>query len=159
MATKVIDRWVKELQQGTFLLSDIQRMEKLQYSEVLEHLSLVFPHKVLDRKLTGNQEVGLAQSSRTIGTSQREAQKQVAQVYHHCLFLTSDSGMLTGLTLMSKLRFRRSSSKKGAFELVSGYGASVFRDIDGWMLKVLGEKKIILSKDVLIRRGWLFASL
>ncbi len=159
MATKVITRWVKELRQGTFLLNDIQRMEKMRMNKVLADLSQTFPHKLLERRSGQYQEVGIAQSSEAIDLHRRGVRPNPdsRQTYQHCLFLTSELGTLTGLTLISKLRVRLSSSKMSTVEISSGYGISVFRDIDGWMLKVLDEKKISLPSDVLQRRGWLFA--
>lgn len=160
MSAKTIDRWVSELKHGKFMLSDIQRMGKLRTKEVLRDLALTFTRKILERSLKSQYEIGIAEFSKseiTVGPSAKNGRRP-AETFGNCLFLTSEAGKLTGLTLITKLRIRRSPAGKNAFEIFSGYGVSVFHDIDGWMLKIMDQKKVLLSHEGLQKRGWLLSS-
>jgi len=55
---------------------------------------------------------------------------------------------------MSLLRVRTPRGEDEPVELSSGAGFSLYRDPDGWKIKLLDEKTVSLSRKVLQDRGW-----
>lgn len=153
MATTQIDKWAQELRSGIFNVADFNRMGKFKIDDVLAELTVLFPHKFLEHETQKSHEIGLALWH---GRVARAGQKGVSHTYRHCLLLKSQAGVLTGLTLMWKLRFRPSPTEKKSFEFLSGAGMSVFRSPDGWVIKVLEEKTVSLPERLLLKRGWFF---
>ena len=152
MATTKIDQWARELQSGTINIADFGRIGKFKFAEVLAELTAIFPHKFLERTTQNSYEVGLALVH---GQTSRAGQKGVIHSYRQCILLKSEVGVLTGLTLLNKLRFRPSSTENNSFEFFSGAGISAFHSPDGWIIKVLEEKTVSLTTKLLTQRGWL----
>jgi hypothetical protein len=82
------------------------------------------------------------------------AQKRRARRYLRCIVLTFEFDRLTSLASMTYLRFRRSARQPEVRELASGAGFNLFRDIDGWKIKLLEERKVTLPDTSLRKRGW-----
>lgn len=105
---------------------------------------------MLDRRLRNRHEVGVAKSRRTIASSVRGG--SAAHHYSNCLFQNSEHGLLTGLTILPKVRRRRIANQR--FEIVSSAGLSIFHSPEGWVLAALPERTVVLDQSLLMKRGW-----
>jgi hypothetical protein len=133
--------------------------------EILARLRPSHPVPFLNRHLGQKTEFGLAR-----GKARRydyrpklhwpRKSKQPAKLFRDefkdCLLLTAESGWLTTLATMTSLRFRPSRRDPAQFELSCGAGLSLYRDPDGWKIKLLEERTVSLAERSLRARGWLF---
>ena len=140
--------WVQRLQVGTLELFDLEAFEKLHVNELLHDLSSAYPVRFLERHQRTKQEIGLAQR-------QSSSRRWPTKLMYQCLLLTTESNLMTGMAVMTYLRFRPSRQQEGMFELTSGAGFSVYHDPDGWRIKLLQESTVSLKRKSLIERGWL----
>jgi hypothetical protein len=102
----------------------------------------------LEQHRGAKQEIGLAQG-------QSSSKRSPVKLLHQCLLLTTESGLMTAMAIMTHLRFRPSQQKNGLFELTCGAGFSVYHDPDGWRIKLLQERTVSLTRKTLKERGWL----
>jgi len=160
-AARVIE-WVQRLNAVTLDLSDLKMIEEVRLPDVLDEISASFPVAFLNRGQRGKREIGLAQARRRHVTPARRhssrtpLRKRTAttDTFQHCLFLTSESDHLTTLAAMNLLRVRTPHGDDEPVELSSGAGFSLYRDPDGWKIKLLEERTISLSRKALHEHGW-----
>jgi len=148
MRIEKVAGWAERLRAGTIELFDLKAFEKVPIDELCEQVCDAYPVRFLERRRDGKQEVGLAQS-------QSSNKRWSTQLLHQCLLLTSESGLMTAMSVMTELRFKKSSKLEGAIELTSGPGFSVYHDPDGWRIKLLKERTTSLKHASLKERGWL----
>jgi hypothetical protein len=148
MSTPHNQDWVQRLQVGTLELFDLEAFEKLQVEELLDELSTAYPVRFLERRQRSKQEIGLAQR-------QSSSNRWPTKILYQCLLLTTESNRMTGMAVMTRLRFRSSRQQDETFELTSGAGFSVYHDPDGWRIKLLQERTTSLSRKTLRERGWM----
>ena len=141
MATAQLDSILDTLRSGVIETSDLAWLEQLPSEEVLGELSPQFPVKFLESRGKDKWEIGLAQSCRR-------------RNFQQCLLLTSERGRVTTLGMMTFVRVRQSRGSSGVYEFSSGGGFSLYRDPDGWKLKLLNEQTVKLPKEMLQKRGW-----
>jgi hypothetical protein len=146
MSTQHVHDWVQRLQVGTLELFDLEAFEKLRVDELLHDLGPAYPVRFLERQQRSKREVGLAQRQRS-GRTKR---------MYQCLLLTTESNRMTGMAVMTFLRFRPSPQQQGMYDLTSGAGFSLYHDPDGWRIKLLQERTVSLRRKSLMERGWLF---
>lgn len=144
MATVQLESILDTLKAGVIEASDLVWLEQLPSAEVLAELSAQYPVKFLESQGKEKWEVGRAQSCRR-------------RHYQQCLLLTSEHGRVTTLGMMTFLRVRHAKLTPGVVEFISGGGFSLYRDPDGWKLKLLRERTVKLPKQLLVKRGWLIA--
>jgi hypothetical protein len=130
MSTDQAHDWVQHLQAATFELFDLEAFEKLPIEDLAHRLSAAYPIRFLKRHRRTKQEVGLAQS-------ERSSRRSPTKVLKQCLLLTSESGLMTAMAVMTEIRFRPSRQLAGTLELTTGAGFSVYHDPDGWRVKLL----------------------
>ncbi len=148
MSTRQIQAWVDRLQVGTLELFDLKAFEKLRIEDLSRQLRAAYPVPFLQRQHRNKQEIGLAKSL-------RRSNRWVTRLLLQCLVLTSELGRMTTMAVMTQIRFRPSRREQGAFELTSGAGFNVYRDPDGWRIKLLHERTVSLTAETLKARGWL----
>lgn len=148
MSIHHIHDWLQRLQVGTLELFDLKTFEKLPIDDLATELSTVYPVRFLKRQYRTKKELGLAQSW-------SRSNRWVTLLLHQCLLLTSELGLMTAMAVMTHVRFRPSRQEEGVFEFTSGAGFSVYRDPDGWRIKLLKERTVSLAKETLKARGWL----
>ena len=141
MLTAQIGSILENLRAGVIEASDLERLEELGSQQVLEELACQYPVRFLESRGPEKWEFGQAQSRRR-------------NLYRHCLLLTSEQGRLTTLAMLTFLRIRPPGKPTGTYEFTSGGGFSLYRDPDGWKLKLLEERKTTLTKKLMERRGW-----
>lgn len=129
-------------------LPDAAAFEDMPFAEVLESLGRDFPFVFLDSWTGKKREVGLAKSKRGRGGT---------QVYSHCLLLTAENDVLTTWAAVTSIRYRRPASDRHAVQIASGGGYSLFRDLDGWKIKLLNDQTVVLSEETMQMRGWRLA--
>jgi len=162
MTTTPVMEWVDRLRVGTLDVSDLKTLEEVRLADILDGLLKLFPVQFLNRKQRGKWEVGLAQVHRhnrpaaVARSSKTPLRKRTAASHtlEHCLLLTSESDHLTTLAAMNRLRVRTLRGKDEPVEFSSGAGFSLYRDPDGWKIKLLEERTIALSHKALHDRGW-----
>ena len=142
MTVAQIDSVLEKLKAGVIEASDLEWLEHLTSREVLAELSGQYPIKFLERRRPKKWEVGLAQNRRR-------------NMYHHCLLLTSEADRLTTLAMLTLVRIRPPRKPASGYEISCGGGFSLYRDPNGWKLKLLHEQTISLSRTSLESRGWL----
>jgi hypothetical protein len=147
MSTMVHD-WVQRLQGGTLDLFDLEAFEKLKIEDLTRELSAVFPVRFLERRHGHKEEIGVAQR---VTKSKRWATRSL----HQCLLVTSEAGSMTGMAVITEIRLRPSQQEQGSFELISGAGFNVYHDPDGWRIKLLHQRTVVLRQEALRARGWL----
>jgi len=150
MTTQQLDRWAERLASGEVELANIERISPVPFEQLLTRIASEFPYRMLDRRLRRRREIGVAKSHR-----QNVSGGRGGTVTHHfanCLLLNSESGVLTGLTIMSKIRCRRTTNQN--FEIVSGSGLSIVHSPEGWVLAALPERTVVLDESLLSKRGW-----
>lgn len=135
---------VESLKSGTVNVSDIATLEQLDLVKLVGELSSYYPIEFLNHRIGEKWEIGLAQDC-------------VSDEFQRCLILTSERGHLTTIAVMASINVQQSPSSPDIYEMTSGGGYSLYRTPDGWKIKFLEEKQISLKRDVLKRRGWLFA--
>ena len=148
MSAQQIEDWVQRLRVGTLELFDLEDFEKLQIEDLSHKLSAAYPLHFLERRQRAKQEIGLAQS-------QTKSRRWSSRLLHQCLLLTSESGLMTAMSVMTQIHFRPSQEQEGVFDLTSGAGFSVYHDPDGWRIKLLHQRTVSLTQESLSRRGWL----
>ncbi len=148
MSTHQIHDWAQRLQVGTLELFDLKAFEKVHVDELLQELAPAYPVRFLARHHRSKQEIGLAQK-------QSSSRRWPTKLLYQCLLLTTESNLMTGMAVMTYLRFRRSRQEEKMFELTSGAGFSVYHDPDGWRIKLLHECTVSLTPKTLRERGWL----
>jgi hypothetical protein len=141
MSTAQLSSILDSLRSGVIETSDLDWLEQLPSEEVLGELSNQYPVKFLQARGKDKWEIGLAQSCRR-------------RHYRQCLLLTSERGRVTTLGMMTFLRVRQPKRTPDALEFISGGGFSLYRDADGWKLKLLRERTVKLPKESIERRGW-----
>ena len=143
------ESWLQRLRAGAMDVSDLELLEQLNMETALTQLLPLFPHKFLDHRIRDKHEVGLAAKFRRRGP---------AKSFQHCILLTSQSQSLTTFAKMTALRIRPSKKKSGNMELSCGAGFNLYRDPDGWRIKLLEESTISLSPESLQSRGWIVST-
>jgi len=141
MITARSETWVQRIKSGTLNVSDLECLTQLNAEDLVDDLSQSYPLRFLEGCQRSKREVGLAQS--------RHRQK-----YVHCLLLTSEAGQITSLAAMTCLRVRRLPEPADSWEVTCGAGFNLYHDPDGWRLKLLEERTIALSEEMLRKRGW-----
>ena len=141
MASARLEDWVERLKTGTLDVSDLKTLERLKMDQLVDRLSRRYPVRFLEGQIRNKREVGLAQRRR-------------GRKYIRCLFLTDESGRLTALSTMTFLRIRPSSHPANTVQLSSGAGFSLYRDPDGWKIKLVEERTVSLTEAALRKRGW-----
>ncbi len=136
------------LEAGTMELFDLDAFEKLKIEDLATELAAAFPVRFLERRHGKKQEIGLAQRKTS-------SSRWPTQSLHRCLLLTSESGLMTAMAVMTTIRFRPSQEQAGSFELTSGAGFNVYHDPDGWRIKLLQQRTVVLKQEALTTRGWL----
>ncbi|GEM_PF-6170454 len=157
MSTAQAISWVDKIKTGAVDLSDLESLDNVALEEVVEQLRPAFPVCFLDRRLRDKREIGLAQKWRSYASKQGPAQS--SQVFRNCRLLTCETGNLTTVTTMTFLRVRPSSQKPESLELDSGAGYSLYRDPDGWKIKLMEERTVHLPVPLLKKHGWLIEPL
>jgi hypothetical protein len=148
MIAPQLDDWVERLKFGTLDVSDLRLIEALRLPNILERLSGSYPIRFLFRQQRTKQEIGLARTHRVV-----RRQAGTTHTFQDCLLLTSESDQITTLAAMPLLRVRVRRSSEG-IDLDCGAGFSLYRDPDGWKIKLLEERTIRLSRQALSVRGW-----
>jgi hypothetical protein len=136
---------VQRIKSGTLTVADLDDLTDLDTEEVVDRLSEWCPVRFLEGRQRNKREVGLAQA--------RQRQK-----YLHCLLLTTEADRLTSLAAMTCLRVRRLPGSADSWQLTCGAGFNLYHDPDGWRLKLLEERTILLSDETLRKRGWSLGS-
>jgi hypothetical protein len=163
MKAAEVSDWTERLKAGVLDLADVPLLEALELPRVLESVKPHYPVRFLEgQQRNGKQEIGLARERRFSaavrrpGKTKTPTRQHVAEThtFRHCLLLTSESGRLTTLAVLSRLMVRIKQGEDEPLELVSGSGFSLYRDPDGWKVKPLEEKTVPLSRKVLQARGW-----
>lgn len=144
--TAALKSWLENWDVATIGLTDMDRLEHVQPADLLTHLRSVYPLCFLEGRRNEKEEYGFAVSSRRHGES---------KVYRRCLLITIEGERVTGISLFGRLRLRGSVEPQ-KLELHSTAGFSIFHDVDGWKIKMLEEKRVILSRQLLTRSGWRF---
>ena len=158
------DDWVQRFQAGTLDVADLEALEKMPVEEILAKLRSSHPVPFLSRSLGQETECGLARKKvrrydyhpkvQWSGPSAQPA-KLFRDDLKDCLLVTGESGWLTTLAAMTSLRFRPSRRDPAQFELTCGAGLSLYRDPDGWKIKLLEVRTVSLTRKSLQERGWL----
>jgi hypothetical protein len=148
MATAPIQTWAERLRVGTLELFDLESFAKLKIDELARELEVAYPVRFLESHRGNKQEIGLAQR-------QTRSRRWPTQLLHQCLLFTSESGSMTAMAVMTRIRFRPSQEERGGIELTSGAGFNVYHDPDGWRIKLLQQRTVVLNEDTLRARGWL----
>jgi hypothetical protein len=148
MSTQPMQNWAQRLQVGTLELFDLEAFEQLKIEDLARELGVAYPIRFLEKHHGNKQETGLAQS-------QSGSKRWATKLLHHCLLLTSESGLMTAVAVMTQIRFKPSQQQHGKYELASGAGFSVYHDPDGWRIKLLQERTVLLTQETLRKRGWL----
>jgi len=162
MTATQVSEWVQRLKAGTLDLTDLRTVEEVRLPDVLDRILAFFPVRFLDRKQRNKWEIGLAQVRRRHTAAARSPsartplRKRTAatDTFQHCLLLTSESDHLTTLAALNLLRVRTPRGEDEPIELSSGAGFNLYRDPDGWKLKLLEERTISLSRKALHKHGW-----
>lgn len=141
MMSAASETWVQRIKSGTLNVSDLDDLTDLDAEEVVDRLSELYPVRFFEGSRRKKREIGLAQV--------RQRQK-----YLHCLLLTTEADRLTSLAAMTCLRVRRLPGSADHWELRCGAGFNLYHDPDGWRLKLLEERTITLSQEMLRKRGW-----
>jgi hypothetical protein len=155
-----VDEWVERLKAGTLDVTDLGTVERLHMAEAVDRLQTLFPVQFLERRQRSKWEVGLAQSHRRHTRTAQSAAgsgKAVTETFRHCLFLTGEAERLTTVAAMGLLRARIPSGHERV-ELTSGAGFSLYRDPDGWKIKLLEERTVALDRANVQHRGWRLAT-
>src|ERR1700730_6770071 len=139
MTNSTSQDWKQELKTGVLEVTDLETISKMTCQSFLAELQPSFPIRFLEGHTQNKTEIGLAQKRR-------------ARRYLRCIVLTFEFDRLTSLASMTYLRFRRSARQPKARELASGAGFNLFRDLDGWKIKLLEERKITLPDTSLRKR-------
>ncbi len=148
MSAQQKQNWVQRLQVGTLELFDLEAFEKLHVEDLIHELSSTYPVRFLEQHHGTKQEIGVAQG-------QSSSKRWPTKLLHQCLLLTVESGLMTGMAVLTHLRFRPSQQQRGIFELTSGAGFSVYHDPDGWRIKLLRERTVSLTRKTMKERSWL----
>ena len=135
MTTAQMNTWVDKVKTGTVDLSDLRLLARVDLDEVAEQLGQDFPIRFLDWRIRDKREIGLAQRLRSYLPRQRAMAP--SQVFRNCRLLTWEAGNLTTVTTMTSLRVRAASRNASSLELDSGAGYSLYRDPDGWKIKLI----------------------
>ena len=155
MSKVQLARWLKDAQKGIF---NIPQLEQLDFPKAITATFLIVSLQVVRaHSLDHFFEVGFAETQEAAKEKGKTDQQSI-HTYVHCVFLTSDSGALTGVTFLGRIHCRPSPNKNGSFELASSSSVSVFKSPDGWVVKSLEEKTISLDEQVMTKRGWLFGA-
>lgn len=136
---------VESLKSGSVNVSDIATLEQLDIEQLVDELSSHYLIEFLNHRIGEKWEVGLAKG-------------RVNDEFQRCLMLTSERGHLTTIAVMAFINFQQSPSSPDLCDMTSGAGYSLCRTPDGWKIRSLDEKRVSLKRDVLKKRGWLFAS-
>lgn len=136
---------VEGLKSGAVNVSDIATLEQLDIEQLVGELSSHYPIEFLNHRIGEKWEVGLAKN-------------HVSDEFQRCLMLTSEGGHLTTIAVMAFIGFQQSPSSPEFCDMTSGAGYSLYRTPDGWRIKSLDEKQVSLKRNVLKKRGWLFAN-
>lgn len=147
MPTTEMGEWIERLQAGTMVFKP-DTLAQLQLDELIRELSDTHPVLFLDRSIGEKREIGMAQRQR-----QRIHKCWRTRTLFECLFLTAERGVITTLAESPQLRCRFSAINDEC-QLTTGAGYSVFHAPDGWSVKPLRERTVVLNHATLQRRGW-----
>ncbi len=144
MPSTKAEQWTEDLKAGHVDVADLDKLGAVSPQGLIAKLQPAFPLMFLEGRNRDKMEFGLAQRRR-------------GQLYRRCLLLTFEGNRLTSLASLTSLRVRPSPGAPGSRELTSGAGFNVYRDPDGWMIKLLEQRTVTLAKESLRRRGWCLA--
>ena len=130
-----------DLKCGVIGASDLHWLEEFESDRVDSELATQFPVIFLQSRRPGKWEVGRAQSRH-------------GNTFRHCVLLTSEAGRITTLARMTSLRVRPPGGTRNHYEIKVGAGYSLYRDPDGWKVKLLEERTTSLPKSLIEKRGW-----
>lgn len=148
MTTTDLTTWVDKIASGTLDLADLESLENVALEDLLEQLRQHFPVGFLDRRIRDKREVGLAERVRS-------SPMRRSQFFRNCRLLTCEGQALTTVTTMTFLRAQPSSDKPDSLQLDSGTGFSLYRDPDGWKIKLIEDRTVHLPVTLLVKHGWL----
>jgi hypothetical protein len=126
---------------GVIEASGLARLEELSSDQVEAGLAQQFPVVFLEVRQGAKYEFG-------------RAQKKQGESFLHCLFITSERRKITTVAQITSLRVRPPSRSRNNYEFKAGAGYSLYRDVDGWKVKLLSERLTTLSKSLVEKRGW-----
>jgi hypothetical protein len=155
---------VRRLRLGQCELADTALLEQATASSVVAELSSSYPLVFQERVIGSKREVGLARTLRFEVDVSRTPDSRIPVVYLRpalvgCVFVSSYSGVVSEITVVNGLRVRPRGEGSAEVILRVGRGHKLDRTPDGWAVKSVERRTIVLAEETLAKRGWKFHAL
>ncbi len=149
---------------GRFDAADVSYLEQVKAADLVAELSIAYPVRFQERRTREKWEVGLAHSvrHRLVFRAPRASlfmAADVVPVSRHCLMLSGEGDRVTGWSFTPRIQTRRVSRPPRGVRVATSPGFKWERFPDGWDVKPLPKKTVLLTVDFLRQRGWRFDEL
>jgi hypothetical protein len=162
MLTAQMEDVLRTIKAGVPDAAVIQFLDQASSREILAELDSEYPVRIQERRLGNKWEVSLAHSvhyeigSFTSGSSFFPVHFLIP-VLRRCLFLSGEGDKVTGIGTGTRLIIRPVWKTFQGLALTIGRGRKLDKDLEGsWNIKEMERRKVKLSKEFLLKRGWRF---
>jgi hypothetical protein len=164
MITAQAEELLDRLKTGSFQEADVQLLEGIPAHDFVAELDSDYRYRFQERRIRNKWEVGMARSLALELVARRPKGALffgmlMVPVFRNCLFLTSESGVVSGISVATRLTVRQMRRPLQGFALALGPGFKLDHLPDGWHVKPLGKRTVKLTDEFLQERGWRFDAL
>ncbi len=164
MMTAQAEELLDRLKTGSFHEADVQLLEGIPAYDFVADLDSEYRYRFQERQIRTKQEIGFARSLVFELVARRSKgslffNMVMVPVFRNCLFLTSEGGVITGISVATRLTVRQIRKPFQGFALALGPGFKLDHAPDGWHVKPLGKRTVKLTDEFLQERGWRFEAI
>jgi hypothetical protein len=142
MATAAEKSWIRTMQAGVVDVAGLKALDRVKMDGLVRELDKTNPIRFLDRRHGDKWEIGVAESGKSDGKLTT------------CLFITAEAGQITTVAAVADIQLTPPRRGAASYVIACGAGYSLYRDPDGWKLKLLETRTVRLSKTELTKYGW-----
>jgi len=158
VSTKILDL-LNQIKLGQFDLSQASVFEPMSADEFVVELVGSYPLVFQERSIRDKREIGMARRV-AIETGVRQIPGSNFLrfgTYHslrHCVLISSYQNSLSEITVLSEILVRPKGGPSLDVVVRMGRGHKLDRTPEGWVLKPLKRRAVVLSEKFLTARGW-----
>lgn len=155
LSAELLDH-LRGLRTGRFDTASAACFEHLSAQSLIQELLVNYPIVFQRRTLESKVEIGLAREAACVLTFRRLGKSAFPGIHAYpsllkCFLISAYDDAISEITWVSKIKVR---GTENGLVMSFGKGQKLDRTIDGWSIKPLRRRTVILSESVLAAHGW-----
>jgi hypothetical protein len=164
MLMHIIKDLLHQLRSGRLDIVNATPLEQITASGLISDLRTLYPVLFQERRIGKKRETGMARSLRFELAVRKTHDSlfpnvSLLPILWRCLFVSAYEDSVSELTMAASIRVRPQREASRDLVLKMGRGCKLDRTPDGWELKPIKRREVVLSEAFLTKRGWRFDAL